>query len=125
MGTPFTWNQMRGMTMVDGKLNATYPKLQPSYQCIVDGRLIENGLCKDGGGGYGCPCPDMRRDDPRVKAGFPKEWLPMNDPRDVARTILYLASDAAVAANISGQTYIVDNKSGGIRDCPQNEAPQC
>lgn len=100
--TPFTWNQMRGKEVFpNGTLWTKYP-LQPAWQCVVDGKVIEDGDCSGGGTGYGCPCEDLRRDDPRLRAALGKAglWPPL-DPRLVGAAVLDLANPTAVATGVS------------------------
>ena len=71
-------------------------------------KLIPQGDCvKSGGTGFKCPCPDIRREDPRVKAVFTDEFgIPIIDPRVVAATILNLSADTSSS---NGDTVIVGN----------------
>jgi len=105
--TPFSWNQARNIELYD---NATFKgmnwTLQTSWQCIVDGVFIEDGECLGGGTGYGCPCEDLFKDDPRfqelVKQGGNP---PVIDPRRVGDVILEI-SDAK--SNVTAASKVVD-----------------
>ena len=120
ISTPLTWDQVRAWRMgPNGALEHPYPNLQTSFQCVVDGN-VTFGDCPGGGKGYGCPCPDVALNDPRVKAMFEAGgFWPLVDPRHVGASIVYLASDEA--KGVSGQTYVVDHD---VWDCqPQRAIP--
>jgi NAD(P)-dependent dehydrogenase (short-subunit alcohol dehydrogenase family) len=109
--TPFTWNQARGQVVRNGTLVPAPGLRHPLqiWQCVSDGKVIENGNCPNGeGSGYGCPCPDVERDDPRVallaKALLPNQQVSaMISPNAVAMEILSL-----LAAK-NGEVRVVPN----------------
>jgi len=104
--TPLSWNQARQLdvlpngTVVPGKHH-----LQPAWQCTINGTLISKGDCEGGGTGYGCPCEDVSRDDPRVKALF--EGIEIADPRLIGAAILHLLK---ADSDKTGKIVVLDTK---------------
>ena len=114
--TPLTWNQARGLVLQNGTLKPSpLGPVQFGFQCInKDGtKVIEQGDCPGTGGtGYTCPCPDVRRDDPRLKPMFaPLGILPV-DPRLVAASVLAQSISRLGAVKTGGAP---SNVSGGSR----------
>jgi len=106
VSTPLTWNQVRSYTMEkNGTAENAYPKLQFGFQCVDASGQVIVGDCKGGGTGYGCPCEDVKLEDPRIDAVF--SGYPVVDPRKISSSVLFLASDEATAVN--GETYVVGN----------------
>lgn len=124
--TPFTWNQVRNYDLKpDGSLEVD-SSMQTGWQCKVDGVFVENGECQDGGTGYGCPCEDVFRDDPRNPAVWGDLWQTIIDPRVIGHAILDMS---AASSNSTGVSRVVDNnkkqyqcvESGDLplwRSCP-------
>eukprot|EP00941_MAST-03F_sp_MAST-3F-sp1_P000131 g131.t1 len=121
ISTPLTWNQVRSYTVENGKLNHTFPSLQTSFQCSLDGQIVISGDCIGGGkGSPGCACPDVQLDDERVELMFKSAGLwPLVDPRKVAEAVLFLSSDEA--SDVNGETYVVDK--GDSWSCPALDGP--
>ena len=93
----------------NGTATNAFPKLQFGFQCIdnTTGKVIQDGDCTMGGTGYKCPCPDLMLQDPRIDAVF--KGYPIVDPRTIATSILFLASDEASAVKVNGETFVVGN----------------
>lgn len=119
--TPLTWNQVR--PFAPNGTTTLHPRLQPGFQCIntSTGTLVKDGLCPDGGTGFGCPCPDVRRDDPRNPVVWKGVWPPI-DPRVVARTILGLAAgrraNKGPAGTIGGMAASKASPQASAQDDP-------
>lgn len=132
--TPFTWNQARGNVVENGTLVPAPGLSGPIqiWQCVGEnGTLVEDGNCPDGGGtGYGCPCPDVARDDPRVPLliGMLMPNTTLIHPNSVAREILALAS-GDVAPGVVVVPNAEPNGQGAsppsTRTCPDNMWLQC
>jgi len=101
--TPFTWNQARLYVLLPNGTLVLRPNMQ-MYQCVKDGEMID-GDCPDGGRGYGCPCPDLIPEDPRLKVMFPNYPASAADPRLIAATVLKIADPTSSA---TGKSFIVD-----------------
>ena len=96
--------------MTNGTVKNAYPSLQFGFQCVdkKTGDVVPEGDCAGSGGtGYGCPCPDVRLEDARVDAVF--KGYPIVDPRTIATSILFLASDEPAADKVNGETFVVGN----------------
>jgi NAD(P)-dependent dehydrogenase (short-subunit alcohol dehydrogenase family) len=103
--TPFSWNQVRGTELLqNGSWRQKY-KLQSGWQCVSDGRVV-NANCNGGGSGYGCPCEDVRADDPRIKAIWPPPLWPLTSPRQIGAAILNLLDQHSASNGLS----VVSNK---------------
>ena len=134
--TPFTWNQARGNVVENGTLVPAPGLSGPIqiWQCVGEnGTLVEDGNCPDGGGtGYGCPCPDVARDDPRVPLliGMLMANTTLIHPNSVAREILALASHLArirgpcSATSLTAMTGSWHRASCGLLDHHGDRAPR-
>jgi NAD(P)-dependent dehydrogenase (short-subunit alcohol dehydrogenase family) len=103
--TPFSWNQVRGAELLsNGSWRQGY-ELQTSWQCVKDGQVVYAN-CHGGGSGYGCPCEDVRADDPRIKAIWPPPLYPLISPRQIGAAILNLLEQESTSNGLS----VVSNK---------------
>ena len=80
--TPFSWNQVRGCKVQSDGLDCS--SQLPAWQCYVNGELVVNGDCPEGGDGYSCKCQDESRQDKRQRLKWPGKLWPAIDPREVA-----------------------------------------
>ena len=129
--TPFTWNQARGQVLVNGKLVPAPGLSGPLqiWQCLrANGTVERNGNCPGGGTGYGCPCPDVARDDPRVRV-LVEKLMPNTKilhPNSVAQEILALAANVAPPSVVVVPNGPPSGKGTPItRTCPVNMWLQC
>lgn len=113
--TPFSWNQVRGTELLPNGSWAQKYSLQTSWQCVKDGAVV-HANCPGGASGYGCPCEDVRQDDPRIKAMWPAPLFPLVDPRQIGSAILRFL-DAKSTAN--GMSW-VSNKNPP-RECQESK----
>ena len=131
--TPFTWNQVRGQVIINGELHPEPFLKEPLqfWQCIGEGEtVITNGNCEDGGTGYGCPCPDISRDDPRVKLMEKMALSDMKvvDPNAVAAEVLDLLDGYTGEVRVVPNDPINDHLriEGPLsRTCPPNMWETC
>jgi NAD(P)-dependent dehydrogenase (short-subunit alcohol dehydrogenase family) len=103
--TPFSWNQVRGIELFPNRSWRQQYPLQSSWQCVKAGQVIYAN-CHGGGSGYGCPCEDVRPDDPRIAAIWPPPNTPMISPRQIGAAILNLQEQQSTSNGLS----VVSNK---------------
>ena len=129
--TPFTWNQARGYVVQNDTLVPNPVAKQPfqTWQCVNgDGTVVLDGDCADGGSGYTCPCPDLKRSERRVELISELMLSSQNltldsllSPNAIASEILDLLwksrSQAAVHGEngASASTVVVPNDANGDR----------
>jgi len=128
--TPMTWNQVQGTEIAKNGSLIVKDNLQ-AYQCYneTDGSKILDGSCPGGGRGFGCPCPDVPRNDPRIPLKYGSHLWPPIDPKGIASISLFLASDDG--DHLNGKTIVVDNNISAsthlhqVRDCPMSTVEMC
>ena len=125
-------NQVRPYRLLSNGTLSAPANLQSGFQCLggANGTTVIEGDCPvTGGTGYGCPCPDIRRSDPRIAKIFPPEYWPPIDPRQVGAFVLRLSETTGTTGggsaagggagnntSFSGEAVVVGNNNN-VRLC--------